>query len=159
MIVDMARNDLGRVCDFGSITTPALCEVESHPGLHHLVSTVEGRLRPGIGNSELLRATFPPASITGAPKPRAIQIIEDLETCRRGVYCGAVGSIDTVHDTLDLNVAIRTFTVHDGVTDLGVGGGIVADSAPLAEWKETELKSARLLRAAAETTVDLLHQR
>ena len=158
MIVDMARNDLGRVCRFGSISVPALCVVEPHPGLHHLVSTVEGALRPGIGTSELLRATFPPASITGAPKPRAMQVIEDLENCRRGVYCGAVGSIDTVNDTLDLNVAIRTFVIHDGVTDLGVGGGIVADSDPLSEWRETELKSARLLRAAAETTADLLHQ-
>jgi para-aminobenzoate synthetase component 1 len=157
MIVDMARNDLGRVCEFGSIQAPTLRVVEPHPGLHHLVSTVEGTLRPGVGNADLLRATFPPASITGAPKPRALQIIEELETCRRGVYCGAVGSIDTANDSVDLNVAIRTFTVHDGVTDLGVGGGIVADSDPVAEWKETELKSARLLQAAAETPADLLH--
>lgn len=146
MIVDLARNDLGRVCEFGSVRVPGLCEVETHPGLYHLVSTVEGRLRPGVTTGDLVRATFPPASITGAPKPRVMQAIEDLEPVRRGVYCGAVGWIDDRR--LDLNVAIRTFTVTARRTLLGVGGGIVADSDPAAEWEETELKSARLLAAA-----------
>ena len=148
MIVDLARNDLGRVCEPGSVAVPALCELEAHPGLHHLVSTVHGRRRTGTGVGALVRATFPPASVTGAPKPRVMQIIEDLEPAPRGVYCGAVGWIDTERDSGDLNVAIRTFTVTGGSTHLGVGAGIVADSEPAAEWAETELKAARLLAAA-----------
>jgi para-aminobenzoate synthetase component 1 len=147
MIVDLARNDLGRVCEYGSVRVPALCAVERHPGLHHLVSTVVGTLRPDVGAGDLLRATFPPASITGAPKPRVMQIIEDLEESRRGVYCGAVGWLDVDHAALDLNVAIRTFVVTPEGTELGIGAGIVADSNPEAEWRETELKSARLLAA------------
>jgi para-aminobenzoate synthetase component 1 len=148
MIVDLARNDLGRVCEYGTVGVPSLCAVERHPGLHHLVSTVVGRLRPEVGTSGLLRATFPPASITGAPKPRVLQAIEDLEASRRGVYCGAVGWIDADAESLDLNVAIRTFVVTEHGTELGVGAGIVADSDPAAEWEETELKAARLLAAA-----------
>ena len=148
MIVDLARNDLGRVCEYGTVQVPALCAVERHPGLHHLVSTVVGRLRPDAGTGRLLRATFPPASITGAPKPRVLQAIEDLEPSRRGVYCGAVGWIDADNESLDLNVAIRTFVATDQGTQLGVGAGIVADSDPTAEWEETELKAARLLAAA-----------
>jgi para-aminobenzoate synthetase component 1 len=148
MIVDLARNDLGRVCEYGTVRVPSLCTVERHPGLHHLVSTVVGRLRPEVGTSALLRATFPPASITGAPKPRVLQAIEDLEASRRGVYCGAVGWIDADAETMDLNVAIRTFVVTGQGTQLGVGAGIVADSDPTAEWEETELKAARLLAAA-----------
>ena len=150
MIVDLARNDLGRVCEPGSITVPSLCALETHPGLHHLVSTVRGRLRASIGTGALLRATFPPASVTGAPKPRVLQIIEDLEPVRRGVYCGAIGWIDTERDAGELAVAIRTFSVVPGSTHLGVGAGIVADSNPAAEWAETELKTARLLACAAD---------
>jgi para-aminobenzoate synthetase component 1 len=148
MIVDLARNDLGRVCRPGSVTVPGLCELEPHPGLVHLVSTVRGTLRDDVGFGGLLRATFPPASVTGAPKPRVLQAIEDLEPVRRGVYCGAVGWVDTVRDRADLAVAIRTFTVTPAGTQLGVGGGITADSDPAAEWRETELKAARLLAAA-----------
>ncbi len=157
MIVDLARNDLGRVCTPGSVQVPALCSVESHPGLHHLVSTVRGRLRDDVGLGALVEATFPPASVTGAPKPRVLQAIEDLEPVRRGVYCGALGWIDTSAGdpervTADLAVAIRTFTVLGapgaGCTHFSVGGGIVADSRPDAEWAETELKAARLLAVA-----------
>jgi len=148
MITDLARNDLGRVCRPGSVAVPALCAAEAHPGLWHLVSTVTGRLRPGVGTGALVRATFPPASVTGAPKPRVLQAIEDLEPVTRGVYCGAVGWIDTAHAALELNVAIRTFQILDGRTHLGVGGGITVDSDPAAEWRETELKAARLLAVA-----------
>jgi para-aminobenzoate synthetase component 1 len=157
MIVDLARNDLGRVCVPGSIHVPSLCSVEAHPGLHHLVSTVRGRLRPEVGVGALVGATFPPASVTGAPKPRVLQIIEELEPVRRGVYCGAFGWIDSragdpVRVEADLAVAIRTFTIlgreERGCTHFGVGGGIVADSRPDAEWDETELKAARLLELA-----------
>ncbi len=157
MIVDLARNDLGRVCVPGSIHVPSLCSVEAHPGLHHLVSTVRGRVRREIGMGALVGATFPPASVTGAPKPRVLRVIEELEPVRRGVYCGAIGWIDTRADDparveADLAVAIRTFTIHGagahGCTQFGVGGGIVADSRPDAEWGETELKAARLLELA-----------
>jgi para-aminobenzoate synthetase component I len=148
MIVDLARNDLGRVCEFGSVRVPALCSVEAHPGLFHLVSTVTGRLRPEVDLAGLVRATFPPASVTGAPKPRVMQAIEDLEPVRRGVYCGAVGWVDGDRSRVELAVAIRTFTITGGRTHLGVGGGIVADSVAACEWAETELKAARLLAAA-----------
>ncbi|MFM7060158.1 MAG: anthranilate synthase component I family protein [Actinomycetes bacterium] len=151
MIVDLARNDLGRVCSPGSITVPALCALEPHPGLHHLVSTVVGRLAPGVGLGGLLRATFPPASVTGAPKPRVLRIIETLEPTARGYYCGAVGWIDTERQRADLAVAIRTFTVTDHTT-FGTGAGITVGSDPAAEWAETELKAARLLAAAGSTT-------
>jgi para-aminobenzoate synthetase component 1 len=161
MIVDLARNDLGRVCTPGSVHVPGLCAIESHPGLHHLVSTVRGRLPLDVGIGALVRATFPPASVTGAPKPRVLQAIEDLEPVRRGAYCGALGWIDTSADdparvSADLAVAIRTFTVlgagSEGCTHFSVGGGIVADSRPHAEWAETELKAARLLAVAGAET-------
>ncbi len=148
MIVDLARNDLGRVCTAGSIDVPSLCALESHPGLHHLVSTVRGTVRPEIGTGALLAATLPPASVTGAPKPRVLQIVEDLEPVRRGVYCGAFGWLDTAHGVGDLALAIRSFTIFDDRTELGVGSGIVADSSPTGEWEETELKVARLLAVA-----------
>jgi para-aminobenzoate synthetase component I len=149
MIVDLARNDLGRVCEPGSVTVPALCAIEAHPGLHHMVSTVRGRLRDDVSLGALVHATFPPASVTGAPKPRVLQAIDDLEPVRRGVYCGAVGWIDGERARAELAVAIRTFTIAHGRTHLGVGGGIVADSRADAEWAETELKAARLLRAVS----------
>jgi para-aminobenzoate synthetase component I len=148
MITDLARNDLGRVCVPGSVAVPALCAAEAHPGLWHLVSTVTGQLRPGVGTGALVRATFPPASVTGAPKPRVLQAIEDLEPVTRGVYCGAVGCLDFAGEALELNVAIRTFQILGGRTHLGVGGGITVDSDPTAEWRETELKAARLLAVA-----------
>jgi para-aminobenzoate synthetase component 1 len=147
MIVDLARNDLGRVCSFGSVRVPELFEIEPHPGLYHLVSTVEGDLRPEVSLGDLIRATFPPASVTGAPKPRVLQAIEDLEPVRRGAYCGAVGWIDADRGRTELAVAIRTFTIASERTFLGVGGGIVADSRAADEWAETVLKAARLLDA------------
>lgn len=151
MIVDLARNDLGRVCEFGSVAVPALCALEPHPGLHHLVSTVTGTLAPGREMGDLLRATFPPASVTGAPKPRVLEIIERLEPGPRGYYCGAVGWIDTERRRADLAVAIRTFTIVAGRTRFGTGAGITVGSDPRAEWVETELKAARLLAAATGT--------
>jgi para-aminobenzoate synthetase component 1 len=148
MIVDLARNDLGRVCEFGTVHVPDLCTIECHPGLAHLVSTVQATRRTDTTLGDLVRATMPPASVTGAPKPRVLQIIEDLEPVRRGVYCGAIGWIDTARDAGDLAVAIRTFTIADERTTLGVGGGIVADSDPAREWDETCLKASRLLASA-----------
>jgi len=151
MIVDLMRNDLGRVCEYGSVEVPDLCREERHPGLSHLVSTVRGRLRAGVGWAELLAATFPPGSVTGAPKLAALDVIRRLEPVPRGVYCGAVGRVDTEAGTGELNVAIRTFWVEDGRLHLGTGGGVTWDSTPDGEWAETELKARRLLAVAAGT--------
>jgi para-aminobenzoate synthetase component 1 len=149
MIVDLVRNDLGRVCEFGSVEVPALLALEHHPGLVHLVSTVTGRLRPGFGWAEAIAATFPPGSVTGAPKVAALEHIARLEPVPRGVYCGAVGWVDADRQRGDLNVAIRTFWVEDGQLHLGTGGGITWDSDPADEWAETELKARRLLAVAS----------
>lgn len=154
MIVDLARNDLGRVAQPGTVQVRTLAEIERHPGLHHMVSRVEAQLRANAGLAELVRATFPPASVTGAPKPRVLRAIEALEPVRRGVYCGAVGWVDGDARRADLAVAIRTFTITPAGTDLGVGGGIVIDSDPDGEWHETQLKAARLLRAAGGFEAD-----
>jgi para-aminobenzoate synthetase component 1 len=149
MIVDLVRNDLGRVCEFGSVTVPALLALEHHPGLVHLVSTVSGRLRPGCGWAAAIDATFPPGSVTGAPKLAAMEQIADLEPVPRGVYCGAVGWVDADRRLGDLNVAIRTFWVANGRLHFGTGGGITWDSDPDDEWAETELKARNLLRVAS----------
>lgn len=149
MIVDLVRNDLGRVCEWGSVRVPALCAVEEHPGLAHLVSTVEGRLRPGHGWAEAIEATFPPGSVTGAPKIAALEHIAALERAPREVYCGAVGWVNADRRCGSLNVAIRTFWFAEGEIRFGTGGGITWDSDPTGEWEETELKARRLLRVAA----------
>jgi len=149
MIVDLVRNDLGRVCDFGSVDVPALLALEQHPGLVHLVSTVRGRLRSGCGWADAIDATFPPGSVTGAPKLAALEQIAALEPVPRGVYCGAVGWVDADAKRGDLNVAIRTFWVEDDQLHLGTGGGITWDSEPADEWAETELKARQLLRVAS----------
>jgi para-aminobenzoate synthetase component 1 len=149
MIVDLVRNDLGRVCEPGSVTVPGLLSEEPHPGLTHLVSTVEGVLRPDVGWPELLDATFPPGSVTGAPKLAALDHIRRLEPVPRGPYCGAVGWVDADRREACLNVAIRTFWVEGDRLCLGTGGAITWDSTAADEWAETELKAARLLAAAS----------
>jgi len=149
MIVDLVRNDLGRVCEWGSVRVPALLSTEAHPGLVHLVSTVEGVLRPGCGWAEAIDATFPPGSVTGAPKLAALGHIARLEPVSRGVYCGAVGWVDADREVGDLNVAIRTFWVEDGLLCFGTGGGVTWDSTPEGEWAETELKARRLVAIAS----------
>ncbi len=150
MIVDLVRNDLGRVCQPGTVRVPALMATEEHPGLVHLVSTVEGTLRPDAGWPELLAATFPPGSVTGAPKLAALDHIRALEPAPRGPYCGSLGWVDADRRTGCLNVAIRTFFVDDGDLCFGTGGGITWGSEPDGEWEETELKARRLLVAAAD---------
>ena len=149
MIVDLVRNDLGRVCEWGSVAVPALCAVEHHPGLVHLVSTVTGTLRPVTTWEDVIAATFPPGSVTGAPKLAALDHIARLEAAPRGVYCGAIGWVDADARQGELNVAIRTFWVEDGRLHLGTGGGITWDSSPEGEWAETELKARRLLAVAS----------
>ena len=145
MIVDLERNDLGRVCETGSVTVEDLLRVVPLPTVLHLVSTVRGRLRPDVGLEALLHATFPGGSITGAPKRRAMEIIDELEPLARGLYTGATGWLGA-NGELDLAVAIRTATVADGELALSVGGGIVIDSDPASEWEETEVK-ARAFRS------------
>ncbi|WP_420638529.1 anthranilate synthase component I family protein [Candidatus Poriferisocius sp.] len=148
MIVDLVRNDLGRVCDYGTVSVPALFSLEHHPGLVHLVSTVRGRLAPGRGWPDLIEAAFPPGSVTGTPKLAALEAIAALEPQPRGVYCGAVGWVDADRGRGDLNVAIRTLWIEDDHLHLGTGGGITYDSDPEDEWQETELKARRLLAVA-----------
>ncbi len=151
MIVDLVRNDLGRVCATGSVTVPALCAVEQHPGLVHLVSTVRGDLRPDAGWTDLLGATFPPGSVTGAPKLAALDVIADYEPVPRGPYCGALGWVDADAGTGCLAVGIRTFWREGDVIKFGTGAGITWGSDPGAEWAETELKAERLLGLASTT--------
>jgi para-aminobenzoate synthetase/4-amino-4-deoxychorismate lyase len=146
MIVDLMRNDLGRVCTYGSIRAPRAPTPEAHPGLWHLVSRVQGRLRPGTGNGELLRAAFPPGSVTGAPKVQAMRVIAELEPSAREVYTGAIGFSSPVAG-LELSVAIRTLELSQGRLWIGAGGGIVADSDPQGELDEA-LTKARPIAAA-----------
>jgi anthranilate/para-aminobenzoate synthase component I len=147
MIVDLVRNDLGRVCEPGSVGVPALVRAEPHPGVWHLVSEVTGVLRPGVADADLLRATFPPGSVTGAPKVRAMELIAAVEATGREVYTGAVGFVSPLWG-LELNVAIRTFEIAGGRIWLGAGGGVVADSSPAAEYRECLVKAGPLLAAA-----------
>jgi para-aminobenzoate synthetase component I len=152
MVVDLERNDLGRVCVPGSVEVPQLTAVERHPTVWHLVSTVTGRLRPALGYGELLRATFPCGSITGAPKVSAMTIIEGLEPVRRGWYCGAAGFLSP--GAASLSVTIRTATLaRDGTVTFGAGGGIVADSDPEAEHAEGLDKAAAFLRTVSASSV------
>lgn len=148
MIVDLLRNDLGRVCIPGSVKVPALFRVESFATVHHLVSTVTGRLRDGEDAVMLLRASFPGGSITGAPKLRAMQIIEELEPHRRGVYCGAIGYLG-FDGGMDTNIAIRTLTWRDGMLTFWAGGGLVADSVAEAEYQECLDKAAAVFQMLA----------
>ena len=146
------RNDLGRICRTGSVEVPALLQVEEHPGLVHLVSTVSGELDRGVGWSQILAAMFPPGSVTGAPKIAALEVISELEAGPRGPYCGAFGWVDADAGRAELAVAIRTFWTEESPSRrtlaFGTGAGITWASDPAAEWRETELKSARLLRVA-----------
>jgi para-aminobenzoate synthetase component 1 len=146
MIVDLERNDLGRVCEYGSVHVTELAALEAHPTVFHLVATVEGRLRADASAVDCLRACFPGGSITGTPKIRAMQIIEELEPTRRGIYTGAIGYMGW-NGQVDLNIAIRTMVVSHGRLTFHVGGGIVADSVPEAEYQETLDKAQGMLRA------------
>lgn len=145
MIVDLLRNDLSKNCILGSVKVPKLFDVESFATVHHLVSTVIGELRPESDALDLLRGCFPGGSITGAPKLRAMQIIEEIEPNRRGVYCGAIGYIGFNGD-MDTNIAIRTLVYSHGVIRCWAGGGIVADSMLESEYQETLDKAAAMLK-------------
>jgi para-aminobenzoate synthetase / 4-amino-4-deoxychorismate lyase len=147
MIVDLMRNDLGRVCEYGSVEAPALYEPRPAPGVWHLVSTVTGTLRPGMGDADLVRACFPPGSVTGAPKIRAMRVIAELESSAREAYTGAIGYASPLAG-LELNVVIRTFEASGELIWLGAGGGIVADSQPARELEECLMKARPVIAAA-----------
>ena len=164
MIVDLLRNDIGRICKFGSVSVEKLCDLETHPTLYHLVSTVRGELRENVKFADILKAVFPCGSITGAPKISTMRIIDELETANRGLSMGAIGyyvpspklqvpsqnhftTWDLELGTWDLNVAIRTMVVKNNEAIFNVGGGIVIDSVPEDEYEETLVKAKALLNA------------
>jgi para-aminobenzoate synthetase component 1 len=154
MIADLVRNDLAHVCRPGSVGVDALCAPEEHPGLVHLVTTVSGRLRPGVRWREIADATLPPGSVSGAPKSSALRAITELETAARGPYCGAVGWVDADAGEACLAVGIRTFWARRDLEgqrwlEFGTGAGITWGSDPGQEWRETELKAARLVGLAS----------
>jgi para-aminobenzoate synthetase component I len=153
MIVDLERNDLGRVCETGSVRVDDLGYVVELPALYHKVSRVSAKPRPGLGYAELLRATFPGGSITGAPKVRAMEIIDELEPAHRGPYCGALGFFGP-RGALELAIAIRIGVIAGQELRVHVGGGIVADSDPAAELEETHLKAAGWIAALGQLTED-----
>ena len=146
MIVDLVRNDLSRVCEGHSVMVPRLCEIESYATVHHLVSTVRGTLKEKANVVDLLRATFPGGSITGAPKVRAMEIIAELEPTFRGPYCGCIGYIG-FDGNMDSAITIRTYAIKDNIVTFQAGGGIVADSNPEMEYQETLAKAAALSMA------------
>ena len=145
MIVDLQRNDLGRICEIGSVVVTDPRAIETHPTVLHGVATIEGILRSGVSLVDILRATFPCGSVTGCPKIRAMEIIEELEPVRRGAYCGAIGWIE--NGEMEFSVAIRTITMQNGIAYVPVGGGIVADSDPAEEYAETLVKAQAMLFA------------
>ncbi len=149
MITDLERNDLGQVCDYGSVRVTGLCELQTFAQVHHLVSTVEGALRPEVSPLQALRACYPGGSITGAPKKRAREIIMELEQAPRGIYTGALGFFRRDGRAI-FNIAIRTLVIRDGVASYGTGAGIVADSRAAAEYEETLHKAAGLFAALGQ---------
>jgi para-aminobenzoate synthetase component 1 len=146
MIIDLMRNDLSKVCEPTSIEVPHLCVVESYSGLHHLVSSVTGSLKEDKSALDALAACFPGGSITGAPKIRAMEIIESLEPSRRGAYCGSIGYVG-FDGNMDCNIAIRTLIYKDSTVTFNVGGGIVAESDPESEYQETLVKARKVFES------------
>ena len=155
MLVDLGRNDAGRVAQAGTVKVTEQMVVERYSHVMHIVSNVEGKMRPGLSAIDVLRATFPAGTVSGAPKVRAMEIIDELEPVKRGIYAGAVGYLG-FHGNMDVAIALRTAVVKDGKLYVQAGGGIVADSQPAAEWQETQSKARALLRAAemAEAGLD-----
>ena len=146
MLVDLGRNDLGRVCEYGSVEVESFMTVENYSHVMHIVSSVAGRLRPGIGALDALRSVLPAGTLSGAPKVRAMEIIDELEPVKRGGYGGAIGWVSYTGD-LDTCIHIRTVVVKDGVAHIQAGGGTVADAKPDLEFLESEAKARAVLRA------------
>jgi anthranilate synthase component 1 len=150
MLVDLGRNDVGRIAEYGTVEVSDFMCVEKYSHVLHIVSQVDGRVRPGVGVADVLRATFPAGTMTGAPKVRAMQIIDELEPERRGAYAGAVGYIAWGGERIDLAITIRTCVIANGIASAQAGAGIVADSVPEMEWLETENKARAVLTAIAQ---------
>lgn len=155
MLMDLGRNDIGRVAQIGTVNVTENMQIEHYSHVMHIVSNVEGKLKPGLNAIDVLRATFPAGTVSGAPKVRAMEIIDELEISKRGIYAGAVGYLGFNGD-MDLAIAIRTGIIKDGKLHVQAGAGIVADSVPQSEWVETQNKAKALLRAAeiAESGLD-----
>lgn len=155
MLMDLGRNDVGRVAQIGTVKVTENMQIEHYSHVMHIVSNVEGKLKPGLSATDVLRATFPAGTVSGAPKVRAMEIIDELEVSKRGIYAGAVGYLGFNGD-MDLAIAIRTGIIKDGTLYVQAGAGIVADSVPRSEWVETQNKARALLRAAeiAESGLD-----
>ena len=155
MLVDLGRNDAGRVAQTGSVKVTEQMIIERYSHVMHIVSSVEAKLKPGLNAIDVLRATFPAGTVSGAPKVRAMEIIDELEPVKRSIYAGAVGYLG-FHGNMDVAIALRTAVIKDGRLDVQAGGGVVADSQPEAEWQETQSKARALLRAAeiAEAGLD-----
>jgi anthranilate synthase component 1 len=147
MLIDLARNDVGRIAKTGSVKVTDSMSIEKYSHVQHIVSSVEGELLDNMSNMDVLRATFPAGTLSGAPKIRAMEIIDEMEIVKRGVYGGAVGYLSYSGD-MDVAIAIRTGVIHDGMLHSQAGAGVVADSDPTAEWKETEAKARAVLMAA-----------
>ena len=150
MLVDLGRNDVGRVARYGTVSVTELMRIEKYSHVLHIVSQVEGELRDGVSGLDVFRATFPAGTMTGAPKVRAMEIIDELEPERRGPYAGAVGYVAAGAKRMDLAITIRTCVIADGVASVQAGAGIVADSVPEREWEETENKARALLTAIGQ---------
>jgi anthranilate synthase component 1 len=156
MLIDLGRNDVGRVAEIGSVKVTDRMVIERYSHVMHIVSNVVGRLRPGLDAIDALRATFPAGTVSGAPKVRAMEIIDELEPVKRGLYAGAVGYIGWRGD-MDTAIAIRTAVIRDGVLHIQAGAGIVADSVPAREWDETMNKGRAIFRAVASAEAGLEH--
>jgi anthranilate synthase component 1 len=146
MLVDLGRNDMGRVCQYGTVKVTELFSVEKYSHVMHLVSSIEGKLRKGMDQYDLLRACFPAGTVSGAPKVRAMEIIEELEPCRRGPYAGALGYF-SFSGNMDTCIIIRTILIKKGIAYVQAGAGIVADSEPESEYEETLNKARALIKA------------
>jgi anthranilate synthase component I len=147
MLIDLGRNDVGRVAQQGTVKLTEKMVIERYSHVMHIVSNVEGTLKPGLAAIEVLKATFPAGTVSGAPKVRAMEIIDELEPSKRGIYAGAVGYLGFNGD-MDLAIAIRTAVIKAGTLYVQSGGGLVADSVPASEWIETQNKARAVLRAA-----------
>jgi anthranilate synthase component 1 len=147
MLIDLARNDVGRVAQVGTVKVTDAFVIERYSHVMHIVSNVEGLLQPGLSNMDVLKATFPAGTLTGAPKVRAMELIDQLEPTKRGLYGGACGYLSYAGD-MDVAIAIRTGIVKDQTLYVQAAAGVVADSVPELEWRETEAKARALLRAS-----------
>ncbi|NLJ63078.1 MAG: anthranilate synthase component I, partial [Alcaligenaceae bacterium] len=154
MLIDLARNDIGRIAKPGTVEVSDTMSIERYSHVQHLVSNVRGELKDDMSNMDVLKASFPAGTLTGAPKVRAMQIIDELEPVRRGIYGGAAGYLSYTGE-MDLAIAIRTGVIQDGMLHVQAAAGIVADSNPEAEWQETEAKARALLRAAEQVQFGL----